>query len=48
MVNNPVTNPITAKVMAVIFIALPPLKKKEMRKGDFLYSSSFFASPIKS
>jgi hypothetical protein len=48
MVNNPVTNPITAKVMAVIFIALSPLKKKGIRLDDFLYSSSFFASPIKS
>jgi len=43
MVNNPATNPTNAKVMAAIFIALPPLKKKEVRVGDFPCSMSFFA-----
>jgi hypothetical protein len=34
MVNNPATNPISAKVMAVIFIALPPWKKKDVWVGE--------------
>jgi hypothetical protein len=36
MVNNPIKNPITAKVIAVIFIPLPPLKKKELHGSDSL------------
>jgi hypothetical protein len=47
MVNNPATNPIIAKVMAVIFIAFPPLKKKEVRVGVFPCSLSLFASSNK-
>jgi hypothetical protein len=42
-VNNPATNPTNAKVMAVIFIAIPSLKKKVVRAGDFLCSLLFFA-----
>jgi hypothetical protein len=41
MVKNPATNPIKAKVMAVIIIALPPLKKKEVHVDDFPPSISF-------
>ena len=44
MVNNPATNPINAKVMAVIFIAVPSLMKKEVRVGDFPCSLLFSAS----
>jgi len=43
MVSNPVKNPIIAKVIAVIFTALPFLKKKEVGVSDFLWSSSCFA-----
>jgi hypothetical protein len=43
IVNNPAINPTIAKVTAVIFIALPPVKKKEVRVDDFPCSSSFFA-----
>ena len=44
IVNNPIKNPIAAKVIAVIFIAVPPLKKKEVYVCGFLCSSSWFAS----
>jgi hypothetical protein len=44
IVNNPAKNPITAKVIAAIFIALPPLKKKEVRVRYFLCSAACFAS----
>jgi hypothetical protein len=40
MVNNPATNPISAKVMAVIFIALSPLKKKVVRVSEIPLSLS--------
>jgi hypothetical protein len=47
MVNNPATNPTNAKVMAVIFIAFPPWKKKEVRVCVFPCSLPFFASSDK-
>jgi hypothetical protein len=40
MVNNPATNPISAKVMAVIFIAVPPWKKNDVHVGDIAMSWS--------
>jgi hypothetical protein len=40
MVNNPATNPISAKVMAVIFIALPPFEKNKVRVGEIAMSWS--------
>ncbi|HUS99395.1 MAG TPA: hypothetical protein VMY59_03655 [Candidatus Thermoplasmatota archaeon] len=44
MVNNPATNPISAKVMAVIFIALPPWEKKDARVREIAMSWSWYTS----
>jgi hypothetical protein len=44
IVNNPATNPISAKVMADISIAFPPWRKKDVPGDVFLSSSSSITS----
>jgi hypothetical protein len=44
IVNNPATNPKSAKAMAVIFIAFSPAMKKDVRVSEIPSSWSCFTS----